>query len=314
MTISRITHSRIIRAALGVATLFWAGTASAQVTDTLPKQTVSYSADMTLSGSDGIGVNAKLFATPDAHRVELPTDQYGMMVSLIDRKAKTAHSFAKSIDGPLGLNAMQIDYARAADRLGADLYSDTVPIKGVTDIVNGQRCTVYTLSNSTACITPHGIIMRIRAGDGGVMTLSNVVRTAQADYLFRVPNGYRRIDARKGSAQVITAEQMQTPSQPAASGPVDRNAQMQNFIAKQAGKQTKKQIKKMTRKQIGNSLGGFLGGGIVGGTIGARAGDLVTGVVGDMLTGKEKAKADDAPATGEVVITDVDSKKPDADE
>lgn len=282
MTFLKPSAAIIGHAIVGMTALLALSAVSAQAqtaTTTIPVQTASYSATMAISGADRKPVISQIYSRPGGQRIEIPTEQYGPMVSLINTADKAAYSFGKDPAGALGVNARQISYGPIASRMGADLSPATLGISPVIKIGNSvverQSCTLYQMSLGTACITADGITMQLTSTDGGQMTLSKLRRGTQPDALFSIPKNYLVIDTRKG---IPTLDDDALRAGPNA----DPNA-VRGFIVKQAGKQTKKQIKKMTRKQIGDTIGGLIGGSIVGGTIGSAAGDMVSGTVDKMM-------------------------------
>ena len=240
----------------------------------------SYSGDMAVASTNGGLITVKIHAVPHIRRMEMPTEN-GIMVVIINTQTREVYSYGKDANGPMGIRAMKLKFDAAAMSMAADMSHEASPVLINHEIIAGQSCSNYTTSGGSACVTGDGILLQSLSNDGGGMKMTALERGPQADYLFRVPNGYQINDVSSLTAAAGGVSD---------DGVMTGNSGFQSFIENQAAKQTKKQIQKAARKQLGNTVGGAIGGGIVGGAVGEQAGKLAKGLVGGLFGKKKKKK------------------------
>jgi len=281
---------------LGLSTMF-SGVAHAQ----MPLPTANYSGEMQMSSVGADPVTMLIYKQGASQRLEIPTPN-GIMVSLINTDTRNAYSFPKSDNGPMGTQALRIDYDKIASRLNANIANNQQAVKIGSSAVSGQYCTLYQIETGTACLTGDGILMRMIASNGNKMELTALSRGAQASNIFKVPDNYALVDISSGIPDGMVA----VSSSEIGNEPDD--FQMDSFMAEQAGKQVKREIKSLARDQIGSSIGGAIGGSLIGGTIGNEASKAVTGIVGGLF-GKKKKQAKDAKLESETAQAAKTEKK-----
>jgi len=258
-------------------------TAQAQI----PISSANYAGEMQMSGLSTDAITIKVYKQGPSQRLEIPTPN-GIMVSLINTETENAFSFPQNENGPMGKQALKIDYDKIAKRMNANINDQSQAKQIGSSAVAGQYCTLYQIETGTACMTGDGIAMRVTSTDGNKMEMISLSRGAQSANLFEIPKHYTLIDISNGLPEgMVAVSSSEIPTQP-------EGFEMDSFLAQQAGKQVKREIKSLARDQIGSSIGGAIGGSLIGGTIGNEASKAVTGLVGGLFGKKKKKKTSTA--------------------